>query len=254
MKVWMIVFCTVLSIIHNPALGQSITGDVEKFFNYVRFGDQRLAAKEIRNLAGVSQEVLKNELDSENKAKAFWINVYNTFAQYLLKEKPDYYEDRNDFFGEELITIAGHKLSLDDIEHGIIRRSKNKYSMGYVGKFSVGDFEKRFRLEKTDYRIHFALNCGAKSCPPVALYKANRIDQQLDKSTAAYLKGNTKFNEKEGEVLVPKLCSWFRADFGGEDGVVDMLHKYKIIPSDKEPDVEYLDYNWELSLSNYIDL
>ena len=254
MKVWMIVFCTVLSIIHNSAIGQSITGNVERFFNYVRFGDQRLAAKEIKDLARVRQQALKDELDSENKAKAFWINVYNTFAQYLLRDNPGYFEDRNDFFGEELITIAGHKLSLDDIEHGIIRRSKNKYSMGYVGKFSVGDFEKKFRLDKTDYRIHFALNCGAKSCPPVALYKANRIDQQLDKSTAAYLEANTKFNEKEGEVLVPKLCWWFRADFGGEDGVIDMLHKYKIIPNDKEPDVEYLDYNWELSLSNYIDL
>lgn len=250
----MIGVCTILSIVNNPAIGQSITGDVERFFDYVRSGDQRLAARAVKNLAGVSEDALKLELDSENKAKAFWINVYNTFAQYLLKDNPGYYEDRNDFFGEELITIAGHKLSLDDIEHGIIRRSKNKYSMGYVGKFSVGDFEKRFRLDKTDYRIHFALNCGAKSCPPVALYKANRIDQQLDKSTAAYLKANTKFNEKEGEVLVPKLCSWFRADFGGEEGVIDMLHKYKIIPNDKDPDVEFLDYNWELSLSNYIDL
>ena len=250
----MIAFCTVLSIIPNPVLGQSITADVEQFFNNVRFGNLRSAAKEVKNLAGVSQEALKNELNSENKAKAFWINIYNTFAQYLLMEHPDYYEDRNDFFSDDLITIAGHKLSLDDIEHGIIRRSKNKYSMGYVGKFSVGDFEKRFRLEKTDYRIHFALNCGAKSCPPVALYKANRIDQQLDQSTKAYLKANTKFDAEEGEVLVPKLCSWFRADFGGEDGIIDMLHKYKIIPKDKEPDVDYLDYNWELSLSNYIDL
>ena len=124
MKVWMIAYCTVLSIIHNPVLGQSITGDVEQFFNYVRFGDQRLAAKEIKDLARVRQQALKDELDSENKAKAFWINIYNTFAQYLLKDNPGYYEDRNDFFGEELITIAGQKLSLDDIEHGIIRRSK----------------------------------------------------------------------------------------------------------------------------------
>jgi Protein of unknown function, DUF547 len=250
----MIMFFTVLCITYNLAAGQPITNDVEQFFNHVRIGDQRSAAKVVKKLAGVNKDQLKKELDSENKSKAFWINVYNTFAQYLLKDKPALYDDRNDFFGEELITVAGQELSLDDIEHGIIRRSKNKYSMGYVGKFYVGDFEKQFRLEKTDYRIHFALNCGAKSCPPVALYQANRIDEQLDKSTTAYLKANTKFDEEEDEVLVPKLCSWFKADFGGEDGVIDMLHKYKIIPNDKNPDVEYLDYNWELSLSNYIDL
>lgn len=124
--------------------------------------------------------------------------------------------------------------------------------MGYVSKFSVGDFEKKFRLEKIDYRIHFALNCGAKSCPPIALYVSDRIDEQLDKSSSAYLKNNTKYNEQKNQILVPKLCSWFKADFGGEDGVREMLKKYKIIKKDLDPDIEYLDYDWTLSLSNYV--
>lgn len=252
MKLLFLVFFTLLST--SPSKAQTIARDVDQFFNYVKKGDQRSASNRVKKLAEIDKAQLKKELNSENKLKAFWINVYNVFAQYLLKDNPSLYKDRDDFFGDELITIAGQKLSLDDIEHGIIRRSKNKYSMGYVGKLSVGDFEKQFRLAKTDYRVHFALNCGAKSCPPVALYSANRIDEQLDKATSAYLKANTKFDEKEDEVLVPKLCSWFKADFGGEDGVIDMLHKYEIIPKYKNPDVEYLDYNWEMSLSNYIDL
>lgn len=245
-----------IAILFNPLglYGQEATMQIEQLFKYVRNNDTKGADNVVKQLAALREEDLKKHLKDENTAKAFWLNAYNTFAQYLLKNNPKLFEDRNDFFSDELITIAGTKLSLDDIEHGIIRRSKNKYSMGYVGKLSIGDFEKKFRLAKTDYRIHFALNCGAKSCPPVALYFGNRIDEQLDKSSTRYLKNNTKFDEKENEIFVPKLCSWFKADFGGEDGVIDMLKKYGIIKKDQNPDVEYLDYNWELSLGNYIEL
>lgn len=250
------VLSVVLAVLFNfqPSNGQNFSNDVEQLYTFVKKGDQTAAAKVIKKLSEINQDELKKHLDTENKAKAFWLNVYNTFVQYQLKKDPGLFKDRGKFFSAESITIAGRKLSLEDIEHGIIRRSKNKLSQGYVGKMSVNDFEKKFRLEKTDYRVHFALNCGAKSCPPVALYSEKRLEDQLDKSSRLYLKSVAKFNEKENEVLVPKLCSWFKADFGGEDGTIDMLRKYQIIPKDKNPDVKYLDYNWDISLSNYIDL
>jgi hypothetical protein len=247
-------FLSALLTFSFHVFAQDYTTDMSLFFKQVQDNDMEKAAISVKKLAAITEEKLRAHLDSENKSKAFWLNAYNTFAQYLLKQDRSRFDDRNDFFSEKLITIAGHELSLDDIEHGIIRHSKNKYSMGYVGKFVVGDFEKKFRLEKMDYRIHFALNCGAKSCPPVALYVPERIDEQLDKSTSSYLKNNTEFDKKNNEIMVPKLCSWFKADFGGEDGVIEMLKKYKIIDKDQDPDVEYLDYDWTLSLSNYVTL
>jgi hypothetical protein len=236
----------------SSVFAQDYSAEMAQFFKQVQDNEMEKATGTVKKLAAIPEEKLKAHLDSEDKAKSFWLNAYNTFAQYLLKQDRSRFDDRNKFFSDELITIANHKLSLDDIEHGIIRSSKNKYSMGYVSKFSVGDFEKKFRLEKIDYRIHFALNCGAKSCPPIALYVSDRIDEQLDKSSSAYLKNNTKYNEQKNQILVPKLCSWFKADFGGEDGVREMLKKYKIIKKDLDPDIEYLDYDWTLSLSNYV--
>jgi hypothetical protein len=55
-------------------------------------------------------------------------------------------------------------------------------------------------------------------------------------------------------VSAPALCSWFKADFGGEDGVIRMMKKFDVVPGDNDPDVEYLDYDWTFLLSNYIDL
>lgn len=52
-------------------------------------------------------------------------------------------------------------------------------------------------------------------------------------------------------MYVPALMSWFRADFGGKEGVIEILKNYKLIPSNEDPKVEFLDYNWELDLDNY---
>jgi predicted acetyltransferase len=249
-----IVILIVILSMSSRTIAQDYTKVSEELFIALKNNNKGAAEKAVNQLAGIPENKLKDHLNTENKAKAFWINIYNTYVQFLLTANPELFDDRNSFFKDELITLAGKKLSLDDIEHGIIRRSKNKYSMGYIGKISVSEFEKKFRLEKVDYRIHFALNCGAKSCPPVALYKAEKLDDQLNKSTSLYLKAVAKYDAKENEVSAPALFSWFKADFGGEAGVVKMMKDFDIVPKDKDPDVEYLDYDWTLFLSNFIDL
>jgi hypothetical protein len=225
-----------------------------RFFNAVKINEFDNAEIEINILAEASQDALKLQLDTEAKAKAFWINIYNTFVQYLLKKNPQHFQDRSEFFKTESIIIARQKLSLDDIEHGIIRHSINKYSLGYFGSFLVSDFEYNFRLQNRDYRIHFALNCGAKSCPPVALYTPDAIELQLDKSTQLYLQTVVKYNSADNIVWAPRLCSWYAGDFGGERGIIALMEKHHIIPKGKDPDIEYLDYDWTLKLSNYINL
>jgi hypothetical protein len=104
---------------------QDYTKLSEEFFTAARNNDRRAADKAAEELAGIPPGELKDHLNTENKAKAFWINIYNTYVQYLLKSNPELFNDRNAFFKEELITMAGEKLSFDDIEHGIIRHSKN---------------------------------------------------------------------------------------------------------------------------------
>ena len=246
-------FCLISLISARTSKAQDYIKTSKDFFTAVR-NKNTDASKFAEQLASASQEKLKTQLNTEDKAKAFWINIYNTYVQNALVKNPKLFEDRSKFFKTEGIKIAGKMLSPDDIEHGIIRHSKNKLSMGYVGKVSVSDFEEKFRLEKVDYRVHFALNCGAKSCPPVALYQAEKLQAQMDKSTALYLKKFATYEAKTNIAMAPVLCSWFKADFGGEDGTLDILIKNKIVPAGKKANVKYLDYDWTLSLGNYIDL
>jgi hypothetical protein len=194
---------------------------------------------------------LQKQLVTDDQKKAFWINIYNAYTQIILSKNPDQYKKRSRFFGSRQIIIAGRRLSLDDIEHGILRHSKIKWSLGYFNKLFPSSFEKENRVEKLDYRIHFSLNCGAKSCPPIAFYKPEQLNKQLDMATRVYLKGEAEYKEAANDVYLPALMSWFRRDFGGKKKMNTLLTDLSIIPAGKNPSVHFKKYDWNLYLENY---
>lgn len=194
---------------------------------------------------------LTTQLITDDQKKAFWINIYNAFTQIILSKNPEKYTSRNKFFGDKQINIAERQLSLDDIEHGILRHSQVKWGLGYLHKWFPSDFEKKNRVNKVDYRIHFALNCGAKSCPPIAFYKPDQLQKQLDLATSVYLKGESEYNTNEDKVYVPALMGWFRGDFDGKKNMKLLLKKLSIIPADKNPTIVFKKYDWQLFLENY---
>src|SRR5687767_6127551 len=85
----------------------------EDFFMAVRNNRPGDATIALHQLALVSEEKLYADLQPENKAKAFWINLYNASVQYLLKADSTLFKDRDSFFKDERITVAATPLSLD---------------------------------------------------------------------------------------------------------------------------------------------
>jgi hypothetical protein len=247
-------FILFIILISGVSMGQEVKDAVfaaEEFNFSIKIADSAGREKYKSYLEEIPEDSLFAQLNTQGKVKAFWLNMYNGYIQYFLKENEELYQDRKAFFGKERIVIAGQRLSLDDIEHGIIRRSKVKLGMGYLNKCFPGKFEKRFRWEEVDYRIHFALNCGAKSCPPVAFYNHEKIEEELELATEGYLKNESDFKEEENEIWVPRLFSWFRGDFGGKKGMYEILWKFKIVPKGEKPKIKFLEYDWDLYLSNY---
>ena len=202
-------------------------------------------------LKNINYDSLKDELTTDAEKKAFWINLYNGYTQLFLKKDPGKYKNRNEFFKAKQIEIAGKKFSLDEIEHDILRRSKIKWSLGYLNKIFPGKRTKELRVDQLDYRIHFALNCGAKSCPPIAFYQAGKIDTQLDVATRAYLTGESEYNAENNILKLPAIMSWFRHDFKGKKNMLALAKKYGIVPEDKKPHISFKKYDWNLYLDNY---
>ena len=109
------------------------------------------------------------------------------------------------------------------------------------------------RVKKRNWRIHFALNCGAKSCPPVTIYDVERLNEQLSAGTKKYLNKFTTFDKENNIASVTSLFSWFRGDFGGIEGIKNILTDHHLIP-DKDTRLKISQYDWSLDLGNFIDL
>jgi thiol-disulfide isomerase/thioredoxin len=221
----------------------------QQFIYAAKTGDSTAILEEA--LKNVSYDSLKNNLKSDEEKKAFWINIYNGYTQVLLKKNPDQYKSRNKFFKSKQITIAGKNFSLDDIEHGILRRSKIKWSLGYFNKLFPAKTEKELQVKELDYRIHFTLNCGAKSCPPIAFYNPENLNPQMELATKAYLTGEADYNKEKNKVYLPALMSWFRRDFGGKKKMKILLKKINLIPADSNPAIHFKKYDWNLFLNHY---
>ncbi len=234
------------------AMGTTKTNFIQFSQNFLyaaKTGDSTAAY--LDTIKNANAEELAEQLNTDHKRLAFWLNIYNGFTQVLLKKNPEQYKTRSSLFSSKQIDIVGELLSLDLIEHGILRHSKIKWSEGYLNKLFPSAFEKKFRVEKLDYRIHFALNCGAKSCPPIAFYIPEQIDKQLNVAVKSYLKGESEVNITNNVVKVPALMGWFRHDFGGKNGIIEILKANGIISNNSHPVVNFKKYNWTLFLNNY---
>lgn len=200
----------------------------------------------IEQLRDLDLNIILNELNTDIEKKVFWINIYNSFIQLILENDEAGFENKSSFFSKKQIEIAGIQLSFDDIEHGIIRGTKFKYGLGYIDNPFSDETIKKLQCDTLDERIHFALNCGAVSCPPVRVYTLHNFEQVMEENTKTFLKSETTFLEIENKVITTKLFQWYKGDF--DLSVVDYLKKYDVIPQWVKPDVEYNEYNWEKQL------
>ena len=114
-------------------------------------------------------------LTTDNQKKAFWINVYNGITNYVIIKASiqTTMKSIKGIFAKKIFAIGDLDFSLDDVEHGILRRNARETLL-------KGDPKLELMVDTLDYRIHFALNCGAKSCPMIAYYTSQNIDRELD--------------------------------------------------------------------------
>lgn len=198
---------------------------------------------------------LQRSLNTSTRQLAFWINVYNGYTQHFLKSDPSLFlADRRAYFSKPQIAMAGDLVSLEDIEHGVLRRGATIYTLGHVRTLIFRSaFIRRFAVTAVDYRIHFALNCGAASCPAVMPYTADAVDAQLDAITDDYLLREARYDLTRDEVQVPALLRWFSADFEGGSAAAKrrILQRHGVLPEGADPSLVYRAYDWTLRVRNY---
>jgi hypothetical protein len=197
-------------------------------------------------------------LKEREKRLAFWINIYNTAVIHGVIElglERSVKEFRG-FFDRLTYEIGGFFFSLNDVEHGILRGNR-RHPYGLLKPFQKKDPRLAFSVTPLDRRIHFALVCGARSCPPIGFYEAEQIDFQLDLAAGSFINSpQVKILPQEATVSISMIFKWYKIDFGGSDqAILETLLNYldegvkKNFLKEKKDQIRirYLPYDWNLN-------
>jgi hypothetical protein len=152
---------------------------------------------------------------NRSRQQAYWINFYNALTLKVILDhypvdsitdidiSPGFFS--NGPWKKKLVTVEGEGVSLDDMEHRILRPIWQ------------------------DPRVHYAVNCASMGCPNLQAqaFSAENLDVLLDKGAREYVNHPRGARVVNGELIVSSIYVWFEEDFGGNDaGVIEHLKKY----------------------------
>jgi hypothetical protein len=126
------------------------------------------------------------------------------------------------FYNSVTFNVGGYIFGFQDWENGILRGNRRPpYSVSLP--FTKKDPRYQFVIRDPDCRVHFALNCGAKSCAPLNQFSAEDLDEELSIVSYSFCEGDVLIDPQKREVHVSKIFSWYRVDFA--DSIKELPHK-----------------------------
>lgn len=163
---------------------------------------------------------------SRNEELAYWINVYNAYTVKLIVDNYPINSIMDiaggKAFDKKWIKLNGQTYSLNNIENDIIRPKFN------------------------EPRIHFAVNCAAKSCPPLLnkAWTASNLNSNLAQQTKAFINNNSYNRISGNKVEVSKIFEWYAKDFGN---LITFLNKYATTKIAASTEIKFKEYDWVLN-------
>lgn len=162
---------------------------------------------------------LEKSLDTDDLKKAFWINVYNAFHLIISNDL----NQNTKIFDLKRIKIAGSVLSLNDIEHGILRKGKFKIGFGHIANPFYSDFIKNLAVSKVDNRICFALRHTNLTAENIEYFDCDLIEEQLTIISNDFIRNETEFDtELKTSKNAAFLVSYLK-NFRGKNSVKKLV-------------------------------
>ena len=168
---------------------------------------------------------------SSNKAKAFWMNVYNAYTiklileSYPLKQITAIKRNGKNAWKIPLAKVGGQTYSLDYIEHKILRRWHD------------------------DPRIHVGLNAGSASGPKFAnyIFTEKNVDNKLEQAMKTFINDTSKNKISNNTLAISKVFDWYKEDFSYKTTLIEYINKYSTVKASDDATISYLPYDWTLN-------
>ena len=210
---------------YNHLLGKYITPGGVKYAEWKKNpGDLQALQKVVDGIAAEKADSL-----GKKEQLAFYVNAYNAWilhealAKYPTKSVKDLFFT---FFTSKRIKVAGEQTSFNNLEKETIR-----------SKFS-------------DPRVHFALNCASRSCPPLnpEAFEGDKLDAQFEKLAKAFVNSEkgVKLSGDKKSAELSKIFDWYKDDFK-DGGPIAFINQRRANPIPKDAKISYQDYDWSLN-------
>jgi hypothetical protein len=211
---------------YNGLLGKYITSDGVKYRAWKNNPDDMKAIQKVAG--GIANEKVATK--SRKEQLAFYLNAYNA---WILHEALARYPTRSvkdllfTFFISPRIKVGGEQMSFNHLEKDIIRARFN------------------------EPRVHFALNCASRSCPPLneQAFRADQLDNQLEELAVAFInsKKGVEYMPEKKTAALSAIFNWYKEDFKEAGGPVAFINKRLKPPLPNDTRITYQDYDWSLN-------
>ncbi|CAL1529942.1 unnamed protein product [Lymnaea stagnalis] len=206
-------------------------------------------------------KIVDIQTSSREEKLAFFINVYNALVIHanIVRGPPNNMWKRYKFFNNTKYIISGKTFSLQDIENGVLRANRKGVGQ-FLLPFGKDDPRLTMALDRHEPLIHFALVCGAKSCPPIKMYTAQNIYKELQMAVRAFLDGDDgcEVDVKSHTIHLSSIFKWYREDFGkNKEELVEFVASHmaegqklkdlKAVMETKNFKISFLKYDWSLN-------
>ena len=211
---------------YNRLLGKYVTS------GGVKYAEWKANAADVQALQSVVDAIAKENASALEKKQqlAYYLNAYNAWilhealAKYPTKSVKDALFT---FFTSRRLTVAGQQTSFNALEKETIR-----------SKFG-------------EPRVHFALNCASRSCPPLNRepFQGDKLDAQFEKLAKNCVnseKGVT-YSPESKTVELSKIFDWYKDDFKAEGGTLAFINKRRSTPIPADAKITYKEYDWSLN-------
>jgi hypothetical protein len=197
----------------------------------VKYAAWKSNAADMQALQAVVDGIAKESVSGLDKRQqlAFYVNAYNA---WILHEALGKYPTASvkdalyTFFASKRITVAGQKTSFKALEDNVIRK--------------LGE-----------PRIHFALNCASRSCPPLnrEAFSGPKLEEQFEKMAKGYVNSDrgVRYSAESKTAQLSKIFDWYKDDFGGAAGALAFINKRRSTPIPEEAKISYQEYDWGLN-------